>query len=237
MFHSRADGGARQPHTVTHATRAAAVERRTRPRSLARSLSAQRSVPVGLRGSAGRHFYSGYNGSMTWEYNLGMCGDEHLPNVCACTATNNDLAYEARRGGGDGRTPCRLRISSGLVFLFVAAQRNGHVSFAPRGRDRRGRVRRRRRPQVRRGERVHRPAARAARGVSEGRRAGADRLKRDVGACGSSRRASFLSLGVKAQRRDTRRRTTDVAARKIRDGGARVVVMFFVWVYYAFFGK
>ena len=51
------------------------------------------SVRVAMRNAGGVHFYSGYNGSMAWEYNLGMCQTEDLTNVCGCIGTNNEYEY------------------------------------------------------------------------------------------------------------------------------------------------
>ena len=50
------------------------------------------------RGSGGLHFYAGYNGSMSWEYNLGACDDAGLADLCACVGTNNALAYQRESG-------------------------------------------------------------------------------------------------------------------------------------------
>ena len=80
---------------ATAAAEAVAAEDYCAP--IDRALSAV-DIPVGLRGSGGLHFYAGYNGSMSWEYNLGACDDAGLADLCACVGTNNALAYQRESG-------------------------------------------------------------------------------------------------------------------------------------------
>lgn len=73
-------------------------------RDITRHLQAS-DIPVGLRSESDgswneSHFYSGYHGSMSWEYLL-YCQEYHgnkIPNVCTCIGENNDIKYEAETG-------------------------------------------------------------------------------------------------------------------------------------------
>lgn len=61
-------------------------------------------TPVGQRlvsGSSNQtHFYSGYHGTMAWEYNQNCYEweEEAVPGICACNAQNNDLVYLDKTG-------------------------------------------------------------------------------------------------------------------------------------------
>lgn len=66
------------------------------------SVLSSRGLPVGQRTTAdyGKkkavHWYTGYGGSMTWEYWVSGCASYSVNNeadVCACLPANNDIMY------------------------------------------------------------------------------------------------------------------------------------------------
>ena len=44
------------------------------------------------------HFYTGYKGSLTWEFNVQCSTDASAPDVCTCISSNNDADFFAKTG-------------------------------------------------------------------------------------------------------------------------------------------
>ena len=58
-------------------------------------------VAYGARNeSGGIHYYSGYGGTMAWEYNLGFLSDtsHEFGDICACVPENNKDVFMRRTG-------------------------------------------------------------------------------------------------------------------------------------------
>ena len=76
--------------------------------NLVRKVLHERRIPVGERRCYEKlitqvdnytsHYYTGYKGSLTWEFNLQCSGDDGAPDVCGCIASNNDLEFAAKTG-------------------------------------------------------------------------------------------------------------------------------------------
>ena len=56
----------------------------------------------------GIHLYTGYEGTTSWEYNLGMtCTTEQFGDICTCVPENSADVYERRFGESSCREPAR----------------------------------------------------------------------------------------------------------------------------------